>query len=58
MPQVQAINGQILSALSAQEAAQFDGLLERLQAQTQALQGQLHPVLPKTQRRLGRSTSP
>ena len=58
MPQVQAINGQILSALSSDEAAQFDGLLERLQAQTQALQGQLHPVLPKTQRRLGRSTSP
>jgi hypothetical protein len=55
---VQAINGQILSALSAEEAAQFDGLLERLQTQTQALQGQLHPVLPKTQRRLGRSTSP
>ena len=54
MPQVQAINGQILSALTAEEAALFDGLLDRLQAQTQALQGQLHPVLPKTQRRLGR----
>jgi DNA-binding MarR family transcriptional regulator len=57
MPQVQAINGQILSALTADEAAQFDGLLDRLQAQTLALQGQLHPVLPKANRHLGRAAS-
>lgn len=56
MPQVQAINGQILSALSSEEAAQFDALLARLQAQAQALQGQLHPVLPKANRRRGRAS--
>lgn len=55
MPQVQAINSQILSALSSDEAAQFDGLLDRLQAQVQVLQAQLHPVLPKANRHLGRS---
>lgn len=57
MPQVQAINGQILSALSSEEAARFDGMLERLQAQVRVLQDRLHPVLPKTNRRLGRAAS-
>jgi len=57
MPQVQAINAQILSALTSDEAAQFDGLLERLQAQVRVLQDQLHPVLPKANRHLGRAAS-
>lgn len=57
MPQVQAINGQILSALTSEEAAQFDGLLERLQAQVRVLQDQLHPVLPKAHRHRGRAAS-
>jgi len=57
MPQVQAINVHILSALSSEEAAQFDGMLDRLQAQVRVLQDRLHPVLPKTNRHLGRAAS-
>ena len=57
MPQVQAINAQLLSTLTSEEAAQFDGLLDRLQAQVRVLQGQLHPMLPKTNRHRGRAAS-
>jgi hypothetical protein len=37
MPQIQAINSQILKALQPEEAAQFDEALERLQARAQTL---------------------
>ena len=55
MPQVQAINSQILSALSPAEAAHFDAALERLQARAEGLLAELSPDLPMANRRLGRS---
>lgn len=55
MPQVQAINSQILSALSPTELGEFDAMLARLQSRTQALHNTLSPDLPKANRRLGRS---
>lgn len=55
MPQVQAINSQILMALSPQQAQSFDEALERLQARALSLQAELGPDLPKANRRRGRS---
>ena len=55
MPQVQAINAQLVSALSHDEAAAFDDALERLRRQAKILQGQWELVLPKANRRLGRT---
>lgn len=54
MPQVQAINSQILSALQADEVVRFDATLVRLQARAQALQAELTPDLPRANRRQGR----
>ena len=53
MPQIQAINSQILKALRPEEAAQFDEALERLLAQSQTLLTELSPDLPKANRRQG-----
>ncbi|MGV0959886.1 MAG: MarR family winged helix-turn-helix transcriptional regulator [Limnohabitans sp.] len=55
MPQVQAINSQILSALSPTDAALFDTALARLQARAEGLLTELSPDLPLANRRLGRS---
>lgn len=54
MPQVQAINQRILSALREDEMAQFDQMVQRLQLAADQLSQELQPALPKTQRRLGR----
>ena len=56
MPQVQAINSQILSALTAEEAQGFDQALERMQARAQTLLAELTPDLPKANRRQGRAS--
>lgn len=53
MPQIQAINSQILRALQPEEAARFDEALERLQARAQILLTELSPDLPKANRRQG-----
>ncbi len=53
MPQIQAINSQILSVLKPEEAASFDEALERLQARAQALRAELNPDLPKANRHQG-----
>ena len=53
MPQIQAINSQILKALQPEEAAQFDEALERLQGRAQTLLTELSPDLPKANRRQG-----
>lgn len=53
MPQVQAINSQILSALQPEEAAAFDQALGALQLKAQALLTTLSPDLPKANRRQG-----
>lgn len=55
MPQVQAINAQLVSVLTPNEAAAFDEALERLRQQAQAMQGEWGPVLPKANRRRGRT---
>lgn len=55
LPQVRRINAQIVAALSDDEAAAFDGYLERLHAATTALSGSLDPELPRASRRLGRA---
>jgi DNA-binding MarR family transcriptional regulator len=57
MPQVQAINAQLVSVLSADEVAAFDDVLERLRQQANAMQGQWDLVLPKANRHLGRTSS-
>ncbi len=57
MPQVQAINAQLVSVLSAEEAAVFDDVLERLRQQASTMQGQWDLVLPKANRHLGRTPS-
>ena len=54
MPQIQAINGQILSALQPSEAASFDHALAALQDKAQSLLAELSPDLPKANRRQGR----
>ena len=53
MPQIQAINSQILKALQPEEAARFDEALERLEARAQSLLAELSPDLPKANRRQG-----
>ncbi len=53
MPQVQAINSEVLKALQPDEVARFDEYLDRLQAQAQTLRVQLSPDLPKANRRQG-----
>jgi DNA-binding MarR family transcriptional regulator len=53
MPQIQAINSEILKALQPEETAHFDACLERLLAQAQSLRAQLSPDLPKANRRQG-----
>jgi DNA-binding MarR family transcriptional regulator len=53
MPRVQAINGQILSALQPDETARFDEALARMQLRAQALLAELGPDLPKANRRQG-----
>lgn len=55
MPQVQAINSQILSALSPAQAQHFDEALECLQARAENLLAELSPDLPMANRRLGRA---
>jgi len=54
MPQVQAINSQILMALSPEQARHFDEALERLQTRALTLLTELSPALPKANRRRGR----
>lgn len=53
MPQIQAINGQILTALQTEEIARFDEALALLQARAQSLLTELSPDLPKANRRQG-----
>ena len=53
MPQVQAINSQILSVLRPEQAAEFDEALARLQDRAQALLAERSPDLPKANRRQG-----
>ena len=53
MPQVQAINSQILSTLAPEAAQGFDAALERLQARAETLVTELSPDLPKANRRQG-----
>lgn len=53
MPSIQAINGQILSALQADEVVQFDDVLARLQARAQSLVVELSPHWPRANRRRG-----
>lgn len=57
MPQIQAINSQILSVLSPDEAASLDDALERLRVQAWVVQISMSPDLPKADRRRGRSTA-
>lgn len=53
MPQVQAINSRILSALSPVQAAAFDEALDCLRGHAQLLAAELGPALPKANRRQG-----
>ncbi len=53
MPRIQAINGQILSALNSEEVVQFDDALVRLQARAQSLVLELSPNWPRANRRRG-----
>lgn len=53
MPQIQAINSQILKAMQPEEAAQFDEALARLQARVQSWLTELSPDSPKANRRQG-----
>lgn len=53
MPQIQAINSQILGALPADEVARFDETLDHLQARAEALLAALSPDWPKANRRQG-----
>ena len=54
MPQIQAINAQILAALQPAEAARFDQALAALQEKARSLLAELDPELPKANRRQGR----
>lgn len=56
MPSIQAINGQILSALQADEVVQFDDVLARLQLRAQSLVVELSPNWPRANRRRGSLT--
>lgn len=51
MPRIQAINGQILSALQADEVVRFDDALARMQLQAQSLVVELSPDWPRANRR-------
>jgi DNA-binding MarR family transcriptional regulator len=53
MPRIQIINGQLLSALQADELVQFDDVLARLQARAQSLVVELSPNWPRANRRRG-----
>ncbi len=53
LPQVQAINRNILAGLSDAQAVQFNASLDRLQASAQALHDQMSGALPKAHRHLG-----
>lgn len=53
MPQIQAINSQILNALPNVEVASFDAALDLLQARAQSLMTELSPDLPRANRRQG-----
>jgi DNA-binding MarR family transcriptional regulator len=53
MPRIQAINGQILSALRPDELVQFDDVLLRLQERAQNLVVELSPNWPRANRRRG-----
>jgi DNA-binding MarR family transcriptional regulator len=53
MPRIQAINGQILSALQAEEVVQFDDALARMLERAQSLVTELSPNWPRANRRLG-----
>jgi hypothetical protein len=53
MPQVQAINAQILSVLQPEEAAIFDEALARMQTRAQSLLAARSPDLPKANRHQG-----
>jgi hypothetical protein len=53
MPRIQAINGQILGSLQADEVVQFDGALARLQQRAQSLVAELSPNWPRANRRRG-----
>jgi hypothetical protein len=53
MPRIQAINGQILSALQADDVVRFDDALVRLQARAQSLVTELSPDWPRANRRRG-----
>jgi hypothetical protein len=53
MPQIQAINSQILGALQPDAVVQFDASLDQLQARAESLMAELSPDLPKANRRQG-----
>jgi DNA-binding MarR family transcriptional regulator len=53
MPQIQAINSQIIDAMSGQEIVYFDEALDRLQARAESLLAQLSPDLPRANRHQG-----
>lgn len=53
MPQIQAINSQILSALPSGEQVLLDTALDQLQARAQSLLAELSPDLPRANRRQG-----
>jgi DNA-binding MarR family transcriptional regulator len=57
MPEVQAINAQLVEVLSPAEVAAFDEALARVYQQAQTMQGEWGPVLPKANRRRGRGVS-
>ncbi len=53
LPQVRALNQELLQALSEQEVAALDLLLDRLQGQASAMLDKYQDELPRTQRRKG-----
>jgi hypothetical protein len=53
MPRIQAINGQVLSALQGDEVVQFDDVLARLLVRAQCLVVELSPNWPRANRRRG-----
>jgi DNA-binding MarR family transcriptional regulator len=55
MPQVQAINSQILTVLTPEEAQRFDQALACMQVRAQSLLAELNPALPRANRRRGRA---
>jgi DNA-binding MarR family transcriptional regulator len=53
MPQVRALNWELLGALAPDEVAVLDGMLDRLQAQADRMVKQHQSGWPKSQRRMG-----